>query len=153
MKEINRTFITALCAVLVGLAWITSPAVAQEKKPNIVVIWGDDIGVHNISAYSLGVMGYKTPNIDRLAKEGALFTDAYPQQSCSAGRGALVLYPRQAPVPHRVAHHRHAGLAARHSGLGTDNRRPAQGAGLHDRPVRQEPPRRPQPTFTDGAWV
>src|SRR4030066_2303043 len=91
MKEINRMFITALCAVLVGLAWITSPAVAQEKKPNLVVIWGDDIGVHNISAYSLGVMGYKTPNIDRLAKEGAMFTDWYAQQSCTAGRAAFIL--------------------------------------------------------------
>jgi hypothetical protein len=50
-------------------------ASAQEKKPNIVVIWGDDIGWYNISAYNLGVMGYKTPNIDRIAKEGALFTD------------------------------------------------------------------------------
>ena len=87
MKESNRTFITALCALVVALAWVTSPAAAQEKKPNILVIWGDDVGIHNISAYSLGVMGYKTPNIDRLAREGALFTDAYAQQSCTA-RGA-----------------------------------------------------------------
>ncbi len=50
---------------------------APAKKPNIIVIWGDDIGINNISAYNLGVMGYKTPNIDRIAREGALFTDAY----------------------------------------------------------------------------
>ena len=67
------------------------PAQAQEaKKPNILVIWGDDIGWYNISAYNLGVMGYRTPNIDRIAKEGALFTDWYGQQSCTAGRSAFV---------------------------------------------------------------
>jgi arylsulfatase len=66
------------------------PAAAADK-PNIVVIWGDDIGVHNISAYNHGIMGYKTPNIDRIAKEGALFTDAYAQQSCTAGRASFIL--------------------------------------------------------------
>src|SRR3954462_5999806 len=66
------------------------PAQAQEaKKPNILVIWGDDIGWYNVSAYNLGVMGYHTPNIDRIAKEGALFTDWYGQQSCTAGRSAF----------------------------------------------------------------
>jgi arylsulfatase A-like enzyme len=62
-----------------------------DKKPNILVIWGDDIGVHNVSAYCHGMMGYRTPNIDRLAKEGALFTDAYAQQSCTAGRASFIL--------------------------------------------------------------
>src|SRR5262249_60871506 len=61
------------------------------KKPNILVIWGDDIGWSNISAYNHGMMGYKTPNIDRIAKEGALFTDAYAQQSCTAGRSSFIL--------------------------------------------------------------
>jgi len=64
---------------------------ASGRKPNILVMWGDDIGVHNISAYSQGIMGYKTPNIDRIAKEGALFTDAYGQQSCTAGRASFIL--------------------------------------------------------------
>jgi arylsulfatase len=59
-------------------------------KPNILVIWGDDVGYWNISAYNLGQMGYKTPNIDRIAREGALFTDLYGQQSCTAGRGAFL---------------------------------------------------------------
>jgi arylsulfatase len=68
-----------------------APALAGQNKPNILVIWGDDIGVHNISAYSLGVMGYRTPNIDRIAREGALFTDAYGQQSCTAGRASFIL--------------------------------------------------------------
>ncbi|WP_148862868.1 arylsulfatase [Marinobacter fonticola] len=62
-----------------------------EKKPNFLVIWGDDIGVHNVSAYNHGVMGYQTPNIDSLAQEGAMFTDAYAQQSCTAGRASFIL--------------------------------------------------------------
>ena len=60
------------------------------KKPNILIIWGDDIGWFNISAYNHGMMGYRTPNIDRIAKEGAMFTDWYGQQSCTAGRAAFI---------------------------------------------------------------
>lgn len=63
---------------------------AAGKKPNILIIWGDDIGYWNVSAYNQGMMGYKTPNIDRIAKEGALFTDWYGQQSCTAGRAAFL---------------------------------------------------------------
>jgi arylsulfatase len=55
-------------------------------KPNILVIWGDDIGITNLSCYSDELMGYRTPNIDRLAKEGMRFTDSYGEQSCTAGR-------------------------------------------------------------------
>ena len=80
--------ILAVAALVLGTGW----ACAQEgDKPNILVIWGDDIGVHNISAYNHGVMGYQTPNIDRIASEGALFTDAYAQQSCTAGRASFIL--------------------------------------------------------------
>ena len=70
-----------------------APAAAQaqqDQRPNILVIWGDDIGQFNISAYNNGIMGYRTPNIDRIAKEGALFTDYYGQQSCTAGRAAFI---------------------------------------------------------------
>jgi arylsulfatase len=70
---------------------VAAAAQKDGKKPNILIIWGDDIGVHNISAYNHGIMGYRTPNIDRLAKEGALFTDAYGEQSCTAGRAAFIL--------------------------------------------------------------
>jgi arylsulfatase len=63
---------------------------ASGPRPNILVIWGDDIGQFNVSAYNLGVMGYQTPNIDRIAQEGALFTDWYGQQSCTAGRAAFI---------------------------------------------------------------
>src|SRR5215469_8052809 len=61
-----------------------------QKKPNILLIMDDDIGWYNISAYNHGVMGYRTPNIDRLAKEGTMFTDWYGQQSCTAGRAAFI---------------------------------------------------------------
>ena len=61
-----------------------------QKKPNILVIWGDDIGIANLSCYSHGLMGYQTPNIDRLAKEGMMFTDSYGEQSCTAGRAAFI---------------------------------------------------------------
>jgi arylsulfatase A-like enzyme len=63
---------------------------AKPGKPNILIIMGDDIGSFNISAYNLGMMGYKTPNIDRIGKEGVLFTDFYGQQSCTAGRAAFI---------------------------------------------------------------
>ena len=68
------------------------PAQAQTpgKKPNILVMFGDDVGYWNVSAYNRGMMGYRTPNIDRIAKEGAVFTDAYAQQSCTAGRAAFI---------------------------------------------------------------
>jgi arylsulfatase len=63
----------------------------MAKKPNILVIFGDDIGIPQISAYTMGLMGYQTPNIDRIAKEGAIFTDSYGQQSCTAGRASFIL--------------------------------------------------------------
>ncbi len=70
---------------------LATPAVAQDaKRPNILVIMADDIGYWNISAYNRGQMGYRTPNIDRLAEEGAIFTDYYGQQSCTAGRAAFL---------------------------------------------------------------
>lgn len=68
----------------------TIAAPANAGKPNIVIIWGDDIGQTNVSAYSFGVMGYKTPNIDRVAKEGIMFTDYYAEQSCTAGRSSFI---------------------------------------------------------------
>jgi arylsulfatase len=62
----------------------------MATKPNILIIWGDDIGWFNVSAYNLGIMGYRTPNIDRIGREGAIFTDWYGQQSCTAGRAAFI---------------------------------------------------------------
>src|SRR6202166_849730 len=69
----------------------TQPAApASGKKPSILVIFGDDIGQTNISAYSFGVVGHKTPNIDRIAKEGMMFTDYYAENSCTAGRSSFI---------------------------------------------------------------
>ena len=76
----------ACCAI----ALLSVTAAAQEK-PNILVIWGDDIGQSNISAYTLGLMGYRTPNIDRIANEGMIFTDYYGEQSCTAGRSSYIM--------------------------------------------------------------
>jgi arylsulfatase A-like enzyme len=81
----------ALMTVGLSVLPFDLPAQAQTaEKPNILVIMGDDVGYWNISAYNRGMMGYRTPNIDRIAKEGALFTDYYAQQSCSAGRAAFI---------------------------------------------------------------
>src|SRR5215471_20805868 len=81
-RIVLSVFVMALCCA--GL-------LAEAKKPNIIVFWGDDIGQSNISAYSRGMMGYPTPNIDRVAKEGMLFTDYYAEQSCTAGRAAFIM--------------------------------------------------------------
>ncbi len=91
------SILTAAAALFGALAPVhaadpaSAPATADEgKKPNILVIWGDDIGTWNISYNSRGMMGYQTPNIDRIAKEGVAFTDYYGQQSCTAGRAAFI---------------------------------------------------------------
>ena len=76
---------------LLGILFLLVFSIHAQKKPNILVIWGDDIGQSNISAYTFGVVGYQTPNIDRLAKEGMLFTDYYSEQSCTAGRSSFIL--------------------------------------------------------------
>ena len=77
-------------SILIFFLFSVVSLMAQEKKPNILIIWGDDIGQFNVSTYNMGMMGYKTPNIDRLGQEGAVFTDWYGQQSCTAGRAAFI---------------------------------------------------------------
>jgi arylsulfatase len=81
----------AFTALALAITFTVTGALAQDKKPNILVIWGDDIGIPQISAYTRGLMGYQTPNIDRIANEGMLFTDSYGQQSCTAGRASFIL--------------------------------------------------------------
>src|SRR5689334_13804226 len=90
----TRSIFAALSLVLGALSAL--PVAAQQKKPNILIIWGDDIGWFNPSCYHGGVMGYQTPNIDRIAREGARFTDWYGQQSCTAGRAAFIM--GQSPI-------------------------------------------------------
>ncbi|MGF1512041.1 MAG: arylsulfatase [Myxococcota bacterium] len=76
---------------MIGLSVFWFPAlVSGQSKPNILVLWGDDIGQSNISAYTFGLMGYRTPNIDRVAREGVMFTDYYGEQSCTAGRSSFI---------------------------------------------------------------
>src|ERR1017187_9805103 len=86
LQHYGLSLLTAGAALLS----VTSTVQAADKKPNILIIMGDDIGQWNVSAYNQGMMGFRTPNIDRIGKEGALFTDFYAQQSCTAGRAAFI---------------------------------------------------------------
>jgi len=88
--RIKQYFYTCIFLVIAVSLFMATGAVAESKKPNIIIIWGDDIGQTNVSAYSKGVMGYHTPNIDRVANEGMIFTDYYAEQSCTAGRSAFI---------------------------------------------------------------
>src|SRR5258708_454057 len=103
-RALNRRNILLGTSTLVAAATLSSGALAQAQKaapaaptpapsgrrPNILVIFGDDIGQTNVSAYSFGLMGYRTPNIDRIAREGMMFTDYYAEQSCTAGRSSFI---------------------------------------------------------------
>jgi arylsulfatase len=84
---------TGLLSLTLALAApaAAQPTAAAAKPPNILVIWGDDVGQSNISAYTMGMVGYRTPNIDRIAKEGMIFTDYYGEQSCTAGRASFIM--------------------------------------------------------------
>ena len=87
-KQDGKTrFIPSLFCLLLGAIL---PQAHGAERPNILVIWGDDIGLWNISRYSMGQMGYQTPNIDRIANEGMVFTDYYGEQSCTAGCSAFI---------------------------------------------------------------
>src|SRR5262249_55298894 len=91
----------ALLALALSASWAT-PAQAQTQKPNIVVIMGDDIGIWNIGAYHRGMMAGRTPNIDKIAPEGMLFTDYYAEASCTAGRAEPLSREGRRP-PRRTA--------------------------------------------------
>ena len=119
-----------------------APAQPSGRRPNILVIFGDDIGQSNVSAYTIGLMGYRTPNIDRIAREGMIFTDYYAEQSCTAGRSSFIT--GQCTFRTGLTQGRRAGGAGRAAGGRRDDRRAAQAARLRHRPVRQEPPRRPE---------
>ena len=87
----NSIFTVLRTCVGLMLLATAAPALAEDAKPNILVIWGDDIGQSNISAYTMGLVGYRTPNIDRVAEEGMIFTDYYGEQSCTAGRSSFIM--------------------------------------------------------------
>jgi arylsulfatase len=90
MIPLNAMKFLAGCACLAAVLLANSATAQSAKRPNILVIWGDDIGTWNISHNNRGMMGYQTPNIDRIAREGVGFTDYYAQQSCTAGRAAFI---------------------------------------------------------------
>src|SRR5262249_11230109 len=95
---LGGTALAAASALVAGNSMQSAQAQAQTQtqtapsgqRPNILVLWGDDVGIANVSAYSFGLMGYKTPNIDRIAREGLMFTDYYAEQSCTAGRASFI---------------------------------------------------------------
>ena len=89
MKKAKVIIIFVFISMTIIQLSVVQQSLAQDK-PNIVIIWGDDIGQSNLSIYTKGMMGYQTPNIDRVAKEGMIFTDYYAEQSCTAGRSAFI---------------------------------------------------------------
>ena len=112
----------------------------MAKQPNILILWGDDIGIWNISHFSNGMMGYRTPNIDRVANEGVTFTDYYGQQSCTAGRAAFIC--GQNPLRTGLTKVGMPGAHGRASTGRPNHRRNAEAARLCHWSVRQEPSRR-----------
>jgi arylsulfatase len=130
----------ATVATLSGLAGAPA-AKAQEKKPNIVVIMGDDIGIWNIGAYHQGLMAGRTPNLDKLASEGMRFTDYYAEASCTAGRANFITgeLPIRTGMTTVTSGRRHW-----HTRSGSDHCHRTQVDGLRYWPVRQEPSRRSQ---------
>ena len=125
------------------------PAAPGGQRPNIIIIWGDDIGLSDVSAYSQGLMGSLIPNIDRVARGGVLFTDLYAEQSCTAGRASFIT--GQSGLRTGLTK---VGLPGATLGLqkeDLDDCRVAQAARLCDRAIRQEPSRRPQRIFAHRA--
>ena len=119
----------------------------EQKKPNILVIWGDDIGMWNLSCYSGGMMGYQTPNIDRIAKEGMRFTDCYGEQSCTAGRSSFIT----GQSVYRTGLSK-VGVPGSPIGLQAEDPTIAEllkPLGIRHRPVRQEPPGRSEQVPAD----
>ena len=127
------------------------PAPAAGRQPNILVIWGDDIGIWNISHNNRGMMGYMTPNIDRIAREGLSFTDYYGQQSCTAGRAAFI----GGNVPVRTGMTKVGLPGAKEGWQKTDVTIATvmKSQRLRDRPVWEKPPGRPRRTPAHAAWL
>ena len=152
MKHFGRmTLLVTTCVVMLGLT-ASSPASAQQK-PNIVVIMGDDIGMWNIGAYHRGLMAGKTPNLDKLAKEGMLFTDYYAEASCTAGRANFIT--GELPIRTGMTTVGQAGAKIGIPGRSGDHCHGAEVHGLRHRPIRKESPRTTAtsscPAFTDST--
>ena len=121
----------------IALALTAIPTHAQQTKPNILVIWGDDIGQFNVGAYNMGVMGYKTPNIDTIARGGGLHRLVRPAIVHGRPRG---VHHGSVADSHRPHQGRPARCARGHEEGRPDHRHAAEGARVHDGAVRQEPP-------------
>ena len=87
----NASRMVMVCVALIAMVlWTAAPVLAQDKKPNIIMIMGDDVGWSNIGVYNQGIMAGRTPNLDKLANEGMRFTDYYAEASCTAGRANFI---------------------------------------------------------------
>jgi arylsulfatase A-like enzyme len=135
--------ISPLLFVLIACWGSIAPVLAQDSKPNILVIFGDDIGWMNVSSYGSDIMGVKTPNIDRIGQEGLRLSSFYAQPSCTAGRAAFIT--GQLPVRTGLTT---VGTEGGHHACGD-----SEGARLLDCTVRQEPPRRPGRTSAAPPWL
>ena len=124
---------------------------ATGKKPNILVIMGDDVGWFNIGAYHRGIMSGKTPNLDKLAAEGMMFTDYYAEASCTAGRANFIT--GEIPLRTGLTTVGQAGRRRRTACSSLHARHRAQGPGLRHRPIRQEPSRRLEQVSAHRAWL
>ena len=142
MQQRKQAIAIVFAVMVVVLAFTAGPAFAQDKKPNIVVIMGDDIGWFNIGAYHQGMMAGRTPHLDKLAKEGMRFTDYYAEASCTAGRANFIT--GELPIRTGMTTVGQAGRQNRAARRGLHDCHRAQGHGLCHGPVRQEPPRRSQ---------
>ena len=140
-----------LLLVLIACWSSVAPVLAQESKPNILVIFGDDVGWMNVSSYGSDIMGVKTPNIDRIGQEGLRLSSFYAQPSCTAGRAAFIT--GQLPVRTGLTT---VGTTGSPAGLQKEDITLAEilkARGYYDCTVRQEPPRRPGRTSAAPPWL
>ncbi len=142
MSGMKNIWFGLLTSVFVATAAIAPVAAQDQEKPNIVVIMADDVGIWNIGAYHRGMMAGRTPNLDKIAAEGMLFTDYYAEASCTAGRAAFVM--GQLPIRTGLTTVGQAGATVGMPAEAMTIATAAQEPGLRHRAVRQEPSRRPQ---------
>ena len=137
--DISRSLL--MIGAIIGLS-IAHTAWAQDKKPNILVIMGDDVGWFNIGAYHRGIMSGKTPNLDKLASQGMMFTDYYAEASCTAGRANFIT--GELPIRTGLTTVGQAGADVGIAGASRHHRHDPEVAWAMTRPVRQEPSWRPE---------
>ena len=137
MERRQRTAVMVFAVLFTALALVAGPTFAQDRKPNIIFIMGDDIGWFNIGAYHQGIMAGRTPNLDKLAAEGMRFTDYYAEASCTAGRANFIT--GRTTHPHRAHDSRPGRGQSGHARRCTNHCHCTQVHGLRHRAVRKEP--------------